>query len=251
MSDLYCLRVLYVEDDDATREAFSKFLKLRVGKLYAACSGEEGLQKYYEYKPNFLIVDLIMPGMSGLEMIGEIRKIDRESRILITSTVNELSSVLEAVDLGIDHYIVKPIDTEDLVKKMEGIAQRIQIREDKSRCINLAILENSGIMEDAIRREFLKILKTYSGKGPQDVKVLLFENQVEITAMDTGTTLEKTIIANRKNLSMAEQFRKLFYEEILQKLEDCVEQTTGYQAKVTSLQVDGSKRVDKIVLTIL
>jgi len=251
MSDLNCLRVLYVEDDEATREAFSKFLKLRVGKLFSASSGEEGLQKYHEYRPNFLIVDLIMPGMSGLEMIGEIRKIDRESRILITSTINELSTVLEAVDLGIDHYIVKPIDTEDLVRKMEGIAQGIRIRAEKFHSINLASFENSGIMEDAIRRDFLKIMKTYSGKGPQDVKVLLFENQVEITAMDTGTTLEKTIITNRRNLSMAEQFRKLFYEEIAQKLEECVELATGYQSKVTSLQVDGSKRVDKIVLTIL
>lgn len=233
MSDLNCLRVLYVEDDTATREAFSKFLKLRVGKLFAASSGEEGLQKFLEHRPNLLIVDLIMPGMSGLEMIGEIRKIDRDSRILITSTVNEINSVLEAVDQGIDHYIVKPIDTEDLVEKMEGIARYIMSREGKSRSINLANLENSGMMEDTVRREFLKLMKTYSGKGPQDVKVLLFQNQVELTVIDAATIMEKTITANRKNISMAEQFRKLFYEEISQRLEESVELAIGYQVKVT------------------
>lgn len=251
MSDLDYLRVLYVEDDEATREAFTRFLKQRAGKLFSAASGEEGLQKFHELRPNLLIIDLIMPGMSGLDMIGEIRKTDKDCRILITSTVSELSTVLEAVDLGIDHYIIKPIDTEDLVAKMAGIAQMIRSREDKDRSIDLARLKNSGVAEDTIRREFLKLMKTCSGKGPQDVKVLFFENKVEITAFDTVTTMEKIIAANRKNVSMVEQFRRLFYEEISQKLEECVKQATGYRAKVTSLQVDGTKRVDKIILTVI
>lgn len=249
MSDLNCLRALYVEDDDATREAFSKFLKLRAGKLITAASGEEGLQKYNEYRPNLIIVDLIMPGMSGLEMIGEIREKDKECHILITSSVNELNTVLEAVDLGIDHYIVKPIDTEALEKKLMGIAKSIINKDEKSRTVNFMTLENLGSMEDAIRKEFLKLLKTYSGKGPQDVKVLLFESQVEITAIDTLTVLEKTISANRRNLSMSEQYRRLFYEEISSMLEDCVEQVTGYRVKVTRIIPDGAKKVDKIVLT--
>jgi YesN/AraC family two-component response regulator len=251
MGDLNCLRVLYVEDDDATRDALAKFLKRRTGKLFLASSGEEGLEKFRECKPNLLIVDLILPGMSGLEMIGEIRKADRECRVMVTSTVNELSTVLEAVDLGIDHYIVKPIDTEDLVGKMEGIAELILFRQGQSRGVNLALLENSGVMEDAIRREFLKIMKTWSGKGPQDVKVFLFENRVEITAVDAFTLIEKTVCANRKNLAMAEQFRKLFYEEISRKLEECTEQATGCPVKMTSLQTDGAKKVDRIVLTAL
>lgn len=251
MNDLNCLRVLYVEDDDATREGFTKFLKLRVGKLYTASSGEEGLQKFHECRPNLLIVDLIMPGMSGLEMIGEIRKNNKECRILITSTINEINTVLEAIDLGIDHYIVKPIDTDDLEKKMEGIARIIASKEEKSQAVNFTFLENSGVMEDSIRREFLKLMKTYLGKGPQDVKILLFENQVEITAIDAVTVMEKTITANRRNISVVEQLRKLFYEEITPKLEECVDQSTGYKSKVRLVSVDGAKRVDKIVLTVV
>jgi Response regulator containing CheY-like receiver domain and AraC-type DNA-binding domain len=251
VSDLNCLRVLYVEDDEATREALSRFLKIRVGKLCPASSGEEGLQKFNEFRPNLLIVDLILPGMSGLEMIGEIRRGNRGCRVMITSSVNELSTVLEAVDLGIDHYIVKPIDMEDLVKKMEGVAEGILRSETKSNAVNFTYLENSGMIEDLIRRDFLRIQKNFAGKGPQDVKVLLFENKVEITAVEGATMMEKTVIANRRNLSMMEQFRRLFYEEISQKLEECVEQATGYKVKMTSLIVDGAKRVDKITLTVI
>ena len=251
MNGMDCLRLLYVEDDEATREALSRFLKPRVGRLVTAASGEEGLKKFEEYRPNLLIVDLIMPGMSGLEMIGEIRKISKECRIMITSTVNELNTVLEAGDMGIDHYIVKPIDTEDLVKKLEGIAQGIQSREGRTGRVNLGALGNSGLMEDAIRRDFLRLVKTHSGKGPRDVKVLLFGSNVEITAFDAATVLEKTIAANRRNLSLAEQFRRVFYEEIAQMLESCVKEVTGYPVRMTSVQIDGAKRIDKIILTVL
>lgn len=247
MSELKSLRVLYVEDDEATREVLSKFLKSRVGKITTASTGEEGLQKFYEYKPNLLIVDLIMPGMSGLEMIGEIRKANRECRILVTSTVNEIQTVLEAVDLWIDHYIVKPIDTDDLERKMAGIALDIIRKNVKTNAVKL---DNYGLVEDSIRREFLRIMKTYLGKGPHDVKVLFIEDQVELTAIDAVTVMEKTIAVNKKNISIVEQFRSLFYREISGKLEECVEEAIGYRARVTSVDVDGAKRIDKVILTL-
>lgn len=246
MNDLKCLRVLYVEDNDDTREVFSKFLKPRVGKVITASTGEEGLNKYFEYRPNLLIVDLIMPGMSGLEMIGEVRKSDRECRILVTSTVNEIGSVLEAVDQRIDHYIVKPIDTEDLERKMEGIAQEI-IRKGRK---NKLKLENCGLVEDMIRRDLLKIMKTYLGKGPVDLKILLIDDQIELIVIDAYTAMEKSITENKKNISVVEQFRKLFYDEISDHLEDCVEKAIGCKVRTTSVKVDGAKRIDKVILTI-
>jgi YesN/AraC family two-component response regulator len=252
MSDLKQLRVLYVEDDDATREAFAKFIKHRVGKLFLAASGEEGKEKFYESKANILIVDLIMPGMSGLEMIGEIRKSDKECRILITSTISEVSTVLEAVDLGIDHYIVKPIDTEELEEKLESMAHTIiTSQKEKDHAFSFESVAKKGIIEETIRREFLKIMKIYMGKGPQEVKILLYENKVELIAIDAVTVMEKTLSANRRNIAIVEQFRKLFYEEISFKLEEIVESATGCQSSLTLVNVDGSKRIDKIILTII
>ena len=250
MIDLNYLRVLYVEDDEPTRGAMSRFLKSRVGKLCAVSSGEEALVRFDEFKPNLVIADLIMPGMSGLEMIGEIRKRNRECHILITSTVNEIGTILEAVDHGIDHYIVKPIDTEELERKIEGIAGSIIGMDSILHRFNFAALDNYRQIEDAIRREFLKIYKTTLGKGPQDIKVVLFEDQVEFIAIDAVTTMEKTIAASKRNITLVEQFRRLFYHEITPMLEECLEGITGCRAEVKSVSVDGAKRIDKIVLTI-
>lgn len=247
MSDLKCLRILYVEDDDDTREVLSRYLKSRVGKITTASTGEEGLQKFFDYRPNLLIVDLILPGMSGLEMIGEVRKNDRDCRIIVTSTVNEIKTILDAVDLRIDHYVVKPTDTEDLERKMAGIAQDIIVQNKK---LNVLKLDNFGLAEDMIRRECLKILKTYAGKGPMDLKILLIDNQVELIVMDAVTVMEKTIASNKRNISFVEQYRKLFYDEISNELEKCAENAIGCKARMTSIKVDGAKRIDKVILTI-
>lgn len=252
MVDLKQLRVLYVEDDEATREALSIFIKPRVGKLFTASNGEEGIEKFNECKPHILIADLIMPGISGLQMIEKIRNANKEARVLITSSVSEINTIIEAVDLGIDNYIVKPIDTEDLVRKLEAAAQNIRnIQKSKEKAFNFENVHNKGIMEENIRKEFLKIMKMYMGKGPQDMKVLLYENMVEITAIDAVSVMEKTILVSKKNISVIEQLRKLFYEEIGPKLEECVELASGYPVKLTLINVDGLKRIDKIVLTII
>ena len=78
----------------------------------------------------------------------------------------------------------------------------------------------------------------------------LFDNQVEFTAIDAVTVMEKTIAVNTRNITFVEQFRRLFYHEISNKLEECLEDITGHKAEVKSVNVDGGKRVDKIVLTI-
>ncbi len=251
MSDMKMLRVLYVEDDDATREALAKFLSRRVGKLWLAADGEEGIEKFVGMKPNLMIVDLIMPGMSGLDLISEIRKIDKECKILITSTIHEVNTVIEAVDLGIEHYIIKPIDMENLEKKLIGVAETVVTREGRPNQFFFENAQHMGAMEDEIRKKVLRILKNYSGKGPQDLKVLLFENQVEITIIDALTPIEKTVIGNRRNLSSAEQFRRIFYEEISCHLEEIIQEVVGFSLKILSISIDASRKTDKIILTIV
>lgn len=250
MIDLNYLRVLYVEDDDATRGVLSRFLKSRVGKLWAVSSGEEALIKFDEYRPNLVIADLIMAEMSGLEMIGEIRKKNKDCHIMVTSTVSEINTVLEAVDQRIDYYIVKPIDTEDLERKIQNVADSIMGREEKARRFNFASREDFKFIEEAIRREFLKILKAALGKGPQDIRVMIYDDQVEFTAYDAVTVMEKTITANKRNITIMEQFRRLFYTEISSQMEACLGEITGCRAEVKSISVDGAKRIDRIVLTI-
>lgn len=252
MTNLNNMRVLYVEDDRETRNAFSQFLKSRVGKLYTADCGERGLEKFTECKPHILIADLIMPGMSGLEMIKEIRRQNRFCRIIITTTVSELDTVLGAVDSGIDHYIIKPVDTAEFLEKLEGMASSVlQALKGSQTRFSFDTVRNRGEIENDIRIGFLKILKSRLGKGPQDIKVLLYENKVELTAVDAMTPMEKTLTANRKNVAVVEHFRELFYDAINLELAALIESVTGKQSLFSIEEIDALKRIDRIRLTIV
>lgn len=247
MSNSKCLRVLYVEDDDATRDALCLFLKPRVGKVIAAATGEEGLKKFEEYKPNLIIVDLILPEMSGLELIASIRERDKKCKIMITTTLSEVKTVLDAVDLKIENYIIKPIDTEDFEKKLDNVGDDICGERNGTPGI---VISNAGVVEDMVRRYFIKMLKTYTGKGPVDLKVLLINQQLELHVMDAFTAMEKTILSNKRHISLVEQHRKLFYEVVGAELEEFVGSAVGSKARIVTISVDGFRKIDKLVLTI-
>lgn len=247
MNEMKSLRVLYIEDDDGARDALCQFLKPRVGKLYSAASAEDGLKKFEEYRPNFLIVDLILPGMSGLDFITAARERDKTVKVLIISTVSEIQTILDAVNRRIEHYVLKPIDTEDLERKMTAIGGEIL---NNAKDIHNIRLSNPGQIEDMVRRHFITMLKTYTGKGPMDLKTLLINQTMELHVFDGFTLMEKRLLADRRHVSLVEQCRKLLYEGMGPELEEFIQNTAGVDARLVSVQVDGIKKVDKLVLTL-
>ncbi|MCV6608173.1 MAG: response regulator, partial [Campylobacterales bacterium] len=81
----YQTKVLYVEDDPDIRENIEKLLKRRYEKVEVCVDGLEGLERFKEFQPNIIITDVLMPRMSGLSMSEEIRKIDNEVPIIVTT----------------------------------------------------------------------------------------------------------------------------------------------------------------------
>lgn len=124
------LTVLYVEDDFDVREQLSQFLKRRVSRLLLAENGQEGLNSYRVHRPDLIITDILMPIMDGLEMSREIRKIDQEVPIIVTTAFEQTNYLLRSIEIGIDKYIVKPINTDLLTNTIHDCAARIKERED-------------------------------------------------------------------------------------------------------------------------
>jgi len=114
------IKLLYVEDDDSVMDVFARGIKRKVDELYLACDGQEGYNKYLEFRPDMIITDLKMPVMTGFEMIEKIRKIDKSIPIIITSADDQSSTYNEAENLNINGYITKPIDKKQLFDVMEN-----------------------------------------------------------------------------------------------------------------------------------
>ncbi|MDD2791150.1 MAG: diguanylate cyclase [Sulfurimonas sp.] len=107
---LASLRVLYVEDDKNTQEEIAFFLESFVSKLYLASDGEEGYQAYLDYMPDLIITDIQMPKMNGIEMVKKIRETDMQIPIIITTAYNETEYLLNAINTGVDRYLLKPVN---------------------------------------------------------------------------------------------------------------------------------------------
>ena len=127
---LHNFSLLYVEDDKNTQESMRSILEDEVKVLYQAYNGKDGLSVYKDKKPDIVLTDISMPAMNGLEMASAIKDIDKMQPIVITSAFDDKNIMLEAVNIGIDGFVVKPVNIELLMNRLEYIAQNLQNRID-------------------------------------------------------------------------------------------------------------------------
>ncbi len=118
---LKTLRVLLVEDE----EKLSSLLKNAIGdsfyKFSVAANGQEGLELFEKLRPDIIITDIMMPKKTGLEMAKEIRAVDTHIPIIILSAFSETQKFLDAIDVGVVKYFIKPFDPDELLEYMESL----------------------------------------------------------------------------------------------------------------------------------
>jgi len=127
---LSSLDVLYVEDDDETREELEMVLRGWFKNFYCAANGDEGLKLYKQYNPDIVISDIQMPKMNGLSMAADIRSINKSQEIIILSAYNDVEYLFRALELGIQHYITKPVSVERLLDKLVEINHQMNLEVD-------------------------------------------------------------------------------------------------------------------------
>ncbi len=160
--------VLYVEDDNGIRDNITEILQHLFKKTYTAKNGKEAYDLYLEYKPDLIITDIKMPEMDGIEFIKKIREYDSKTRVIITSAYTDLDYLLDATQLHLIKYIIKPITEEKLMEALSSFVQsyakshifvigrNIIFDYDKS------IIQNNDKQYQLTKREnrFLKILSS-------------------------------------------------------------------------------------------
>ncbi|MFA6195093.1 MAG: response regulator transcription factor [Sulfurimonas sp.] len=119
------LKVLLVEDE----EKLSSLLKSAIGDnfyaFYVANNANEGMQKFLKLSPDIVITDIVMPDITGLEMAKEIKKINPNIPIIILSAFSERDNFLDAIDVGVVKYFIKPFDPEELLEYIESLSETI------------------------------------------------------------------------------------------------------------------------------
>ncbi|ADU67209.1 response regulator [Desulfurispirillum indicum] len=117
--------LLFAEDDDQTRQMFLPYFSAIFQRVLEAQNGIEALEMYQIHQPPVMVVDIDMPYLSGLELIKKLRRENANCRIIITSAYTDQRYLLDAVELDISRYLVKPIFKNDLDTALEKVAREI------------------------------------------------------------------------------------------------------------------------------
>jgi len=106
--------ILYVEDDQRAREILQKMFvqKYPDQRFVTAENGSQGLKIYRELRPAIIITDINMPEMDGIRMAAEIRALSPEAIIIVLTAHTETENLIRAIEIGINHYVLKPLDFE-------------------------------------------------------------------------------------------------------------------------------------------
>ncbi len=112
--------VLVVDDDDVFRTRLGKAFQDRGFEVRTARDAAEALRLAHQDSPEFAVVDLRMPGASGLEVVRGLHEIDPASRVVMLTGYGSIATAVEAVRAGAVHYLSKPVDIDQILTAFEG-----------------------------------------------------------------------------------------------------------------------------------
>ena len=107
--------MLLVDDDATLRERLATALRARGFEVRTAADHAQGLALARAESPEFAVVDLRMPGPSGLELIRDLKAIDPETRIVVLTGYGSIATTIDAMRLGAVHYLQKPADVDEIL----------------------------------------------------------------------------------------------------------------------------------------
>jgi putative two-component system response regulator len=139
---LKTLSVLYVEDEEEVRELLARYLRRWVGALYVAANGLEGVQAFAEHQPDLVVTDIKMPVMDGLEMASVIKMSSREVPIIVITAYSEKDYFIRAIEIGVDRYVTKPVNTDSLLEAIYKSA--------KNRCQQHELAQAKQVIIDTL-----------------------------------------------------------------------------------------------------
>ena len=123
------MRILYVEDEKYLAEAVIHLLKKEKINVDWAADGEEGLE--LALKPNYdvIVLDIMLPKLSGLDILQTVRGRGIKTPIIMLSALNEVEDKIKGLDYGADDYLAKPFKTAELIARLRALVRRPALAE--------------------------------------------------------------------------------------------------------------------------
>ena len=189
------ISLLYIEDDSDIQEIYLDAIKEEVEQVHLAYDGEEGYTAYCTLRPDIILLDINMPKLDGLSLAKKIRETDSSVKIIITTAYAEQEKLLQAIELYLIKYILKPIDPSTL---KEALAKaKNEVLEDRKK-------------EAPVSKKFFLDEQTLWDFDAEK----LYENDIEIKLTKNERRLLKFLSTNKdKVFTFFEIFDHISYDD--------------------------------------
>ena len=192
-------QILVIDDNPDITDTIHQYLSQVGFTVFTANSGEEGLKIFRKKAPKILIVDLKMPGMSGLDVLKEIRQNDEDTEIIILTGVQESNAIIEALRHRASDFILKPVELETLKLTVEKSLRRLELLQQ----VKEYTRELENLLQDV--RETKEYLQNILENSPQAI----------VTYDLSGKILEWNSAAERITGYSAEEAKGKALKEVL------------------------------------
>ena len=113
-------KILIVDDALFMRKLIKDALKpLGFDIVGEAANGQEAIEKFKELQPDLVTLDIVMPEVTGLQALVEIRKLSKTVKVIMITAVDQRDSMIQAMDLGVSDFVVKPFTSERIIAAVE------------------------------------------------------------------------------------------------------------------------------------
>ena len=166
-------KILIVDDDNNIAELISLYLTKECYDTKIVNDGEQALIAFVHYKPNMLLLDLMLPGIDGYQVCREIRA-KSDVPIIMLSAKGEVFDKVLGLELGADDYILKPFDSKELVARVKAVLRRFQpAKPEAYASVDIKCVEYPGLIVNLSNYSV-----TYDGQQidmpPKELELLYF-----------------------------------------------------------------------------
>ncbi len=205
------IKVLITEDDQAALSQLAKFIGREGFETLTAETGEQALELFIKERPNIILTDCKLPGMSGIELMKKVRELDQnhDTEIIINTAFGTLDMAISAIEAGAVDYIKKPLDLDQLLVAIGRAQEKILERHKNATYPSILLAEDEKEARDLLVK-YLKKEKNdwniYSAQNGEEVLQIFTSTKIDVVVLDVNMPNKNGIDALREMRAISDDF---------------------------------------------